>query len=136
MSTSRSSAGPPAGGGHRAHGRGERPGSLRGLGYEYIHAAVDDHSRLAYAEILLDEKGTTCVGFLTRAAAFFHAHGITRIERVMTDNAKNWPSALVAHARKVAAEHHARTGAPIDTPTLRTRFGVPAPMAEAIAAQL
>lgn len=46
------------------------------------------------------------------------------------------PAALVDHARKVAAEHHTRTGAPIDTPTLRARLGVPAPMAEAIAAQL
>ncbi|WP_171114561.1 MULTISPECIES: DUF2637 domain-containing protein [unclassified Streptomyces] len=46
------------------------------------------------------------------------------------------PSALVEHARKVAAEHHTRTGTPIDTPTLRTRLGVPAPMAEAIAAHL
>ncbi|MGW0576282.1 DUF2637 domain-containing protein [Streptomyces sp. NPDC002920] len=46
------------------------------------------------------------------------------------------PAALVEHARKVAAEHHTRTGAPIDTPTLRSRLGVPAPMAEAIAAQL
>ncbi|MGW1745403.1 DUF2637 domain-containing protein [Streptomyces sp. NPDC002092] len=46
------------------------------------------------------------------------------------------PAALVEHARKVAAEHHTRTGAPIDTPTLRARLGVPAPMAEAIAAQL
>ncbi|MFJ2233564.1 DUF2637 domain-containing protein [Streptomyces sp. NPDC087859] len=46
------------------------------------------------------------------------------------------PTALVDHARKVAAEHHTRTGSPIDTPTLRVRLGVPAPMAEAIAAQL
>ncbi|MDX3693462.1 DUF2637 domain-containing protein [Streptomyces europaeiscabiei] len=46
------------------------------------------------------------------------------------------PAALVEHARKVAAEHHTRTGAPIDTPTLRARLGVPAPMAEAIAAHL
>ena len=46
------------------------------------------------------------------------------------------PAALVEHARKVAAEHHARTGTPIDTPTLRARLSVPAPMAEAIAAQL
>ena len=48
---------------------------------------VDDHSRLAYSEVLPDEKGTTCAGFLTRAAAYFARHGITRIERVMTDNA-------------------------------------------------
>ncbi|MFD3587133.1 DUF2637 domain-containing protein [Streptomyces sp. NPDC058683] len=46
------------------------------------------------------------------------------------------PAALVAHARKVATEHHTRTGTPIDTPTLRARLGVPAPMAEALAAQL
>jgi outer membrane biosynthesis protein TonB len=46
------------------------------------------------------------------------------------------PSALVDHARKVAAEHHARTGAPIDTSTLRARLGVPAPLAEAVAAHL
>jgi hypothetical protein len=46
------------------------------------------------------------------------------------------PAALVAHARKVAAEHHTRTGTPIDTPTLRARLGVPAPMAEAIATHL
>jgi hypothetical protein len=46
------------------------------------------------------------------------------------------PAALIDHARKVAAEHHTRTGAPIDTPTLRARLGVPAPMAEAIAAHL
>ncbi|MFF7074140.1 DUF2637 domain-containing protein [Streptomyces pseudovenezuelae] len=46
------------------------------------------------------------------------------------------PAALIDHARKVAAEHHTRTGTPIDTPTLRTRLGVPAPLAEAIAAQL
>jgi transposase InsO family protein len=80
----------PDGGGWRAHGRGERPGNKRGLGYDYVHAAVDDHSRLAYAEILADEKGTTCAGFLTRAASFFAAHGITHIERVITDNAKNY----------------------------------------------
>ena len=79
----------PDGGGWRAHGRGTRPRSTRGLGYDYVHAAVDDHSRLAYAEILDDEKGATCAGFLTRAAAFYAAHGIT-IERVITDNAKNY----------------------------------------------
>jgi transposase InsO family protein len=48
---------------------------------------VDDHSRLAYSEVLPDEKGPTCAGFLTRAAAYFAVHGIPRIERIMTDNA-------------------------------------------------
>jgi transposase InsO family protein len=80
----------PDGGGWRAHGRGA--GSIRRdrtttVGFDYVHSVVDDHSRLAYSEILPDEKGPTCAGFLTRAAAYFAAHGITRIERVMTDNA-------------------------------------------------
>jgi transposase InsO family protein len=80
----------PDGGGWRAYGRGERPGYKRRTGYDYVHAAVDDHSRLAYAEILPDEKGVTCAAFLTRAAAAFAGHGIDRIERVITDNAKNY----------------------------------------------
>lgn len=79
----------PPDGGWRAHGRGERPGHRRGLGYDYVHAAVDDHSRLAYAEILNDEKGATCAGFLTRAATFFASHGIT-FKQVISDNAKNY----------------------------------------------
>ena len=57
------------------------------IGFDYVHSLVDDHSRLAYSEVLPDEKGATCAGFLARAAAYFAAHGITRIERVMTDNA-------------------------------------------------
>lgn len=57
------------------------------IGFDYVHAAVDDHTRLAYAEIHPDEKGATAAGFLTRAAAYFAGHGITRIERVISDNA-------------------------------------------------
>ncbi|WP_405785751.1 IS481 family transposase [Streptomyces sp. NBC_01367] len=76
----------PDGGGHRFLGRNVgRP--VRGMGFDYVHSAVDDHSRLAYSEIHPDEKVATCAGFLTRAAAFFHTQGITRIERVLTDNA-------------------------------------------------
>lgn len=56
-------------------------------GYDYIHSVVDDHSRLAYSEILPDEKGATCAAFLARAAAYLASHGLTHIERVMTDNA-------------------------------------------------
>jgi transposase InsO family protein len=78
----------PDGGGWRAHGRAERSRDhTTRIGYDYVHSLVDDHSRLAYSEVLPDEKGTTCTGFLVRAAAYFTAHGITRIERVMTDNA-------------------------------------------------
>jgi transposase InsO family protein len=80
----------PDGGGWRAHGRGadslSRDRTTR-VGYDYIHSLVDDHSRLAYSEVLPDEKGATCAAFLARAAAYFAAHGIARIERVMTDNA-------------------------------------------------
>jgi transposase InsO family protein len=75
----------PDGGGWRAHGRSEDVRG-RGIGYDYVHSLVDDHSRLAYSEILTDEKGLSCAGFLLRAAAYFHAHGIAAIERVMTDN--------------------------------------------------
>ena len=57
------------------------------VGYEYVHCAIDDHTRLAYAEIHPDERGETCAGFLRRAAAAFAAQGISAIERVMTDNA-------------------------------------------------
>jgi transposase InsO family protein len=80
----------PDGGGWRVHGRGgaaEAAKKKTPLGYDYVHSLVDDHSRLAYSEVLPDEKGATCAAFLARAAAYFAAHGIDRIERVMTDNA-------------------------------------------------
>jgi transposase InsO family protein len=80
----------PAGGGWRIHGRPNREATrtrTTKLGYDFVHCLIDDHSRLAYCEILPDEKGPTCAEFLTRAAAYFAAHGITRIERIMTDNA-------------------------------------------------
>lgn len=77
------------GGGWKAHGRqmGSTGAKKRArIGFDFIHSVVDDHSRLAYSEVLPDEKGTTCAGFLQRAAVYFAGHGITRIERVMTDN--------------------------------------------------
>jgi transposase InsO family protein len=75
----------PDGGGWRAHGRSEEVRG-RGIGYDYVHSLVDDHCRLAYSEILPDEKGTTCAAFLLRAADHFATHGIAHIERVITDN--------------------------------------------------
>lgn len=77
------------GGGWRAHGRehGQTGAQKRArIGFDYVHSMIDDHSRLAYSEVLADERGTTCAEFLIRAAAYFASHGITRIERVMTDN--------------------------------------------------
>ncbi|QKS11772.1 integrase core domain-containing protein [Curtobacterium sp. csp3] len=76
----------PNGGGWRVHGRREEFRG-RGIGFDYVHAAVDDHTRLAYAEIHPDEKGATAAAFLTRAAAYFAEHGIATIERVISDNA-------------------------------------------------
>ena len=82
----------PDGGGWR--GRGELRGnhvaakdkSIK-VGYDYVHSLVDDHSRLAYSEVLPDERGPTCTAFLDRAIDYFAAHGIANIERLMTDNA-------------------------------------------------
>ena len=80
----------PDGGGWRVHGRPATTAEKMRrpkIGYDYVHSLVDDHSRLAYSEILTDEIGTTCAAFLLRAAAYFAAHGIPRIERLITDNA-------------------------------------------------
>ena len=81
----------PDGGGWRSggypHGGKSAAQKKLRIGYDYVHAAVDDHTRLAYSEILPDEKGATAAGFLLRAAAFFAARGITDIQRVITDNA-------------------------------------------------
>jgi transposase InsO family protein len=79
----------PDGGGWRAHGRqmGTTAAAKKArIGYDYVHSMVDDHTRLAYSEILPDEQGPTCAGFIARAAEFLAALGIGRIERVMTDN--------------------------------------------------
>jgi transposase InsO family protein len=97
----------PDGGGWRAHGRAS--GSIRRdrqtkAGYDYVHSLVDDHSRLAYSECLDDEKGPTCAAFLERAIAYFAAHGITHIERLMTDNAWAYRWSL----RTVCSEHGIR----------------------------
>jgi transposase InsO family protein len=75
----------PAGGGWRAHGRSEAVRG-RGNGYDFVHTAIDDHTRLAYSEIHPDEKDATSAGFLHRALAWFAAHGV-RVRRVLTDNA-------------------------------------------------
>jgi len=77
----------PDGGGWRVHGRAVPRDRVNGPGYDYVHSRVDDHSRLAYSEVLADEKGPTCAAFLARAIDYFTVHGITRIERLMTDNA-------------------------------------------------
>jgi transposase InsO family protein len=79
------------GGGWRMHGAEfGQPGRAAGpVGYDYLHVAVDDHSRVAFVQALADEKGPTCAQFVADACAFFAGHGV-RIERVMTDNAMNY----------------------------------------------
>jgi len=83
----------PDGGGHRAHGRADGARG-RGIGYDYVHSAVDDRSRVAFSQILSDETGTTAARFLVEAASFFADHGV-RIERVLTDNAKAYTESIV-----------------------------------------
>jgi transposase InsO family protein len=79
----------PKGGGWRIHGRVARPHSKQArrarVGYAFVHSAIDGYSRLAYSEVLDDERATTNLAFWRRARAFFESHGIT-IERVLTDN--------------------------------------------------
>lgn len=83
----------PDGGGWRLDGPAtldHRGGTKqRRMGFDYVHVAVDDHSRLAFARTLPDEKGPTCAAFLAEAASFFASHGIT-VREVMTDNAWNY----------------------------------------------
>jgi transposase InsO family protein len=77
-------------------------------GWEFVHVAVDDHSRLAYAEVLADEKGATAAAFLRRALEFFASRGI-RTERVMTDNGPAYRSHLHAAACRQLGLKHLRT---------------------------
>jgi transposase InsO family protein len=80
----------------------------RRAGWEYVHVAIDDATRLAYAEVLTDEKAVTAVGFLRRALAFYASYGI-RVERVITDNGSAYLSALHALACRALGVRHLRT---------------------------
>jgi transposase InsO family protein len=97
-----------------------RPGAYRGsrtdldghrrgtIGWEYVHVAVDDYSRLAYAEVLTDERATTAIGFLRRAADYYQRHGI-RVEAVLTDNGSAYRAAIHAIACRQLGVRHLRT---------------------------
>lgn len=104
----------PDGGGWRVHGRGSaqhraadraKTAGAR-AGYVYLHSAVDDHSRLAYTEELLDEKGATAAGFWERAVKFFRRHGIKKIRRVLTDNGACYRSLLFNAALAKSRTRH------------------------------
>jgi hypothetical protein len=83
----------PDGGGHRVHGRAKATRG-RGIGYDYLHSAVDDRSRVAFSQILEDETGVTAARFLIEAAGFFAEHGVN-IQRVLTDNARAYADSVV-----------------------------------------
>jgi transposase InsO family protein len=104
--------------GHRVHGNRrlqrsprKRDGAGRDrklVGWEFVHVCVDDATRLAYVEVLPDEKATTAVGFLQRAIAFYAHHGIT-VQAVMSDNAACYRSTIHAFACRALGIRHLRT---------------------------
>lgn len=88
--------------GHRIHG--DRRQSVAGAGYEFVHVAVDDYSRVAYAEVLPDQRGGTTAAFLTRVVRWFAQRGV-RVQRVLTDNGSAYLSRAFA---QVAQRAHLR----------------------------
>jgi transposase InsO family protein len=92
--------------GHRVNG--DRRTRSRGIGWEYVHICIDDATRLAYVEVLEDEKAVTAAAFLRRAVAHFRAYGIT-VEQVMTDNGSAYVSIVHALACKALKLKHIRT---------------------------
>src|SRR3954470_5493156 len=96
-------------GNRRGQAKTHRDGKpTRLAGWEFVHVAIDDHSRLAYAEVLGDETSQTAVAFLQRALAFYRRHGIT-VERVMTDNGGAYKSHAHAAACRELGIRHLRT---------------------------
>jgi transposase InsO family protein len=99
--------------GHRIHGQrrlqlSPRKNGKKTVGWEFVHVCVDDATRLAYVEVLPDEKATTAVAFLRRAIAFYASHGIT-VTRVMTDNGAAYRSTVHAFACRTMGLRHLRT---------------------------
>ena len=94
--------------GHRITGDRTGQSNKRGTGWEALHVAIDDNSRLAYTEILPDEKKTSATAFLERALVFFQRHGI-KVERVMTDNGSAYKSHLFRDTLAVKSIKHKRT---------------------------
>jgi transposase InsO family protein len=97
--------------GHRVFGRTSNRGWQRRLfeqGWEFVHIAVDDHSRLAYAEVLGDEKAATAAGFLHRAVAFYARYGI-RVQRILSDNGACYRATMHALACRRLGIRHLRT---------------------------
>ena len=94
--------------GHRITGDRTGQSNSRGVGWEALHLAIDDHSRLAYSEIMPDEKRSSCLRFLFNALRFFRAHGV-KVERIMTDNGTSFRSHRYAKALRLLKIKHLRT---------------------------
>jgi transposase InsO family protein len=92
--------------GHRTHG--ERRRTAKGVGWEYVHVAIDDHSRVAYVEVLADQRGETCGAFLTRSVAWFAARAIA-VRQVMSDNGSGYVSRRCRVAGRALDLRHIRT---------------------------
>src|SRR3954465_2560704 len=86
----------------------DRQSKSRRVGWEYLHLAIDDHSRVAYSEILPDEKRRSCLSFLFNALRFFRAHGV-KVYRVMTDNGTSFRSRRYPKALRLLEIKHLRT---------------------------
>ena len=94
--------------GHRVMGSRKNRYRTPGAGWEFVHVAVDDATRLAYVEVLENQKASTSVGFLRRAVRFFDGYGV-RVQRVMTDNGSPYVSAVHALACRRLGIRHLRT---------------------------
>jgi len=94
--------------GHRITGDRRGQSNRRGVGWEYVHVCIDDHSRVAFAKIMPDEKKQSAVAFLKQALAYYASLGI-RIERVMTDNGSCYRSFAFRAACKLLGLRHLRT---------------------------
>jgi transposase len=98
-----------AGGQHYTGSFTDAAGNRRGkAGWDFVHIAIDDATRLAYAEVLSDEKATTAIGFLKRAVAFFKRHGMT-VRELLTDNGSPYISTIHAIACRALGIKHLRT---------------------------
>jgi transposase InsO family protein len=94
---------------HNHHRKADAAGVRRlQVGWEYVHVAIDDATRLAYAEVLGDEKATTAIAFLKRAVAFYERHGI-HVEELLTDNGSAYRSTIHAIACRALGIRHLRT---------------------------
>jgi transposase InsO family protein len=94
--------------GHRITGDRRGQSSKRGIGWEALHVAIDDASRLAYTELLPDERKESAIAFLSRARAWFQSHGVA-VERIMTDNGSAYKSRAFRAALSEAGIRHKRT---------------------------